>query len=43
VILAYRQQYVVSGDGQSFVMNSAVGEGTASPITLILNWKPQSR
>jgi serine/threonine protein kinase len=43
VILAYRQQYVVSGDGQSFVMNSAVGEGTASAITLILNWKPQSR
>jgi eukaryotic-like serine/threonine-protein kinase len=43
VTLAYRQQYLVSADGQSFVMNSAVGEGTASPITLILNWKPQSR
>jgi hypothetical protein len=37
---AYRQQYLVSADGQSFVMNSAVTEGTASPITVILNWKP---
>ena len=27
-------------DGQSFVMNSAVDEGSASPITVILNWKP---
>ncbi len=40
VTLAYRQQYVVSADGQSFVLNSAVTEGTASPITVILNWKP---
>ena len=40
VTLAYRQQYLVSADGQSFVMNSAVTEGTASPITVILNWKP---
>ena len=39
--LPYRQQYVVSPDGQSFVMNSAVSEGTASPITVILNWKPK--
>ena len=41
VTLAYRQQYLVSTDGQSFVMNSAVAEGTASPITVILNWKPK--
>lgn len=41
VTLAYRQQYLVSADGQSFVMNSAVAEGTASPITVILNWKPK--
>jgi Tol biopolymer transport system component len=40
VTLAYRQQYLVSADGQSFVMNSAVTEGTASPISVILNWKP---
>jgi hypothetical protein len=36
-----RQQYMVSRDGQSFVMNSIVGEASASPITVILNWKPQ--
>jgi Tol biopolymer transport system component len=38
--LKYRQQYVVAMDGRSFVMNSAVEEGSASPITVILNWKP---
>jgi hypothetical protein len=36
-----RHQYMVSPDGQSFVMNSVVGETTASPITVILNWKPR--
>jgi Tol biopolymer transport system component len=39
--LKYRQQYVVSGDGQSFVMNSLVAEPSTSPITVILNWKPR--
>ena len=39
--LTYRQQYVVSPDGQSFVMNSVLGEASASPITVILNWKPK--
>ena len=43
VTLAFRQQYLVSPDGQSFVMNSAVAEGTASPITVILNWKPKGQ
>jgi hypothetical protein len=38
--LRYRQQYAVGRDGQSFIMNSVVGQPTASPITLILNWKP---
>jgi Tol biopolymer transport system component len=38
--LKYRQQYVVSGDGQSFVMNSLVAEPTTTPITVILNWNP---
>jgi eukaryotic-like serine/threonine-protein kinase len=42
VTLAYRQQYLVSADGQSFVLNSAVTEGSASPITVILNWKPKT-
>ena len=36
-----RQQYMVSPDGQSFVMNSIVGEASASPITVMLNWKPR--
>ena len=34
-----RKQYMVSPDGQSFVMNSIVGEASTSPITVILNWK----
>jgi Tol biopolymer transport system component len=36
-----RQQYMVSPDGQSFVMNSVVGEASASPIRVILNWRAQ--
>jgi serine/threonine-protein kinase len=38
----YRQQYMVSPDGQSFVMHSAVGEANASSITIIQNWKPRA-
>ena len=38
----YKQQYMVSPDGQSFVMHSAVGEASASPITIIQNWKPRA-
>ncbi len=34
-----RQQYMVSPNGQSFVMNSVPEEASASPITVILNWK----
>jgi Tol biopolymer transport system component len=41
--LAYRQQYVVSPDGQSFIMNSAVTEAGASSISVILNWRPPAR
>jgi serine/threonine protein kinase/Tol biopolymer transport system component len=37
----YRQQYVVSPDGQSFVMNSVIAGASASPITVILNRKPR--
>ena len=43
VLLAYRQQYVVAADGQSFMLNSSVTEGSSSPITVILNWKPPNR
>ena len=34
----YRQQYMVSPDGQRFLVHSIVGEET-SPITVILNWR----
>ena len=33
-----RQQYVVSPDGQQFLMNTIIEEAT-SPITVILNWR----
>jgi hypothetical protein len=33
-----RQQYIVSADGQRFLMNTVTNEAP-SPITLILNWK----
>jgi serine/threonine protein kinase len=38
---ANKQQYAVSSDGQRFLVNLAVDEGVASPITLILNWHPE--
>ena len=38
---ANKQQYAVSSDGQRFLVNLAVDEGTAPPITLILNWHPE--
>ena len=37
-----KQQYAVSSDGQRFLVNLEVGEGTASPITLIYNWNPKA-
>jgi serine/threonine protein kinase/Tol biopolymer transport system component len=36
-----RQQYMVTPDGLSFVMNSAVEPTGPSPVTVILNWKPK--
>ena len=39
----YRQQYVVSADGQSFVLNSNVGDANASPISVIVNWGAATR
>jgi hypothetical protein len=32
-------EYVVSGDGQRFLMNTLTGEVITSPIRVILNWK----
>ena len=37
----FMQQYEVSPDGQRFLMNTFTEEA-ASPITVILNWKPKS-
>ena len=37
-----KQQYAVSSDGQRFLVNLEAGEGAASPITLIYNWKPKA-
>jgi len=39
----YKQQYVVAPDGQSFVLNSRIGDADASPISIILNWSPAKR
>jgi hypothetical protein len=33
-----RQQYMVSSDGQRFLMNTVIEEPT-SPIIVLLNWK----
>jgi len=34
-------QYAVSSDGQRFLMNTLIEDIVTSPITMILNWKPQ--
>ena len=36
-----KQQYVVSPDGQRFLMNTLAEGDKPSPITVILNWKPK--
>jgi Tol biopolymer transport system component len=33
-------QYAVSSDGQRFLMNTLIEEVVTSPITMILNWRP---
>jgi Tol biopolymer transport system component len=40
VPLKYRAQFAVTPDGNGFLLNSTVQEGTAPPIVVILNWKP---
>jgi eukaryotic-like serine/threonine-protein kinase len=40
VQIIYRPQYMVSPDGQRFLM-STVSEEAASPITIMLNWRPE--
>jgi hypothetical protein len=41
VLPAAGPQYIVSQDGQRFLMNTVTDEA-AAPITLILNWTPKS-
>jgi eukaryotic-like serine/threonine-protein kinase len=36
-----KQQYVVSRDGQRFLMNTIAEGDKPSPITVILNWRPK--
>jgi Tol biopolymer transport system component len=40
VLATNQQQYMVSPDGQRFLMNTLSGEA-ATPITVILNWTPK--
>ena len=35
--------YAATPDGQRFLINTPVDEATASPITVVLNWKPGAR
>ena len=34
-------QYIVSSDGQRFLMSIIAQETSATPIRLFVNWKPQ--
>ena len=38
-----RQQYVVSADGDRFLMNTVTGEASVTPITVVLNWRPPAK
>lgn len=37
----YNQSYMISPDGQRFLMNIVTEEASASPITVVLNWRPK--
>jgi eukaryotic-like serine/threonine-protein kinase len=34
-----RQQYIVSADGQRFLMNATIEDATRTPVTMVLNWR----
>lgn len=36
--VCWRSFYDVSADGQRFLVNTVVDEGTSGPITLVVNW-----
>ena len=33
-----RNQYVVTGDGQRFLINEPTGKGSLAAITVVVNW-----
>ena len=35
--------YTATSDGQRFLINQPTGDATASPITVVLNWKPPAQ
>jgi len=41
VITTVGAHYVVSPDGQRFLMNTVVGDISPTPIRLIVNWRPR--
>jgi hypothetical protein len=41
VVQVVGAQYVVSADGQRFLMNTLVQENSPTPISFIWNWKPR--
>ena len=42
VLRSFGAQYVVSPDGQRFLMNTLVQNASPTPIRLVLNWHPHS-
>jgi hypothetical protein len=36
-----RPQYIVSPDGQRFLINTVTEDASTAPITVIQNWKPK--
>jgi Tol biopolymer transport system component len=38
-----RAQYIPSPDGARFLMHTITGDATSSPITVILNWRPDAQ
>jgi Tol biopolymer transport system component len=41
-VSVFRQQYLVSPDGQRFLINAIVEDDRAAPITIIQHWKPRA-
>ena len=39
VLPGFRQQYIVSPDGQTFLLNNIVEDKSSMPLTVLLNWR----